>query len=286
MDLSSQGRMRMYNDATTSDLTVHFCDRSIYAHKAILSERSEVFYRAFYGPFAETSSYTIACEEYDVQAIEALLKHIYSFPYREPVDVELNLDWYLQLYLIAVEYWVDSFETTVVHLIEAEVFLSVPVINHGRKFRECCRQIEGFYDSYALPMSLFYLMDGYINASDKYRIDKQEIIKEKIVREQRRAVEYRTRSNRSTSLESGKVGERNEADRLMVRFEEVLANLDMANRKGQIHEKKKRSKKNRHAHAGRAGFQTELEEDYGSAYCAWEQVVVDAVQDRSDWYCR
>lgn len=197
----------MYNDATTSDLTIHFCDWSIYAHKAILSERSEVFRRAFHGPFAETSSYTIACEEYDVQAVEALLKHIYSFPYREPVDVEPKLDWYLQIYLIAVEYWVDSFEITVVHLMRAEVFLSVPVINDRRKLREYDRHIEGFYDRYVPPMSLFYLMDGYVNASDKYRTDKQETIEEKDrKRKQRLAVEERTRGNRSTSLESGRVG--------------------------------------------------------------------------------
>jgi hypothetical protein len=40
-------RMRMYNSSTTSDVTIHFNGQTINAHKATLSEHSDVFYHAF-----------------------------------------------------------------------------------------------------------------------------------------------------------------------------------------------------------------------------------------------
>ncbi|KEQ59077.1 uncharacterized protein M437DRAFT_69434 [Aureobasidium melanogenum CBS 110374] len=220
--------MRMYNDPTTSDVIIHFLGRSIYAHKAILAEHSEAFYRTFYGPFAKTS-YTIPCEEYDTQAIVTLLKHIYSFPYEEPINVEVDPNWYFQLYLIAVEYWADSFETKVLDLIEAEVFLSVKIIYDRQKLKDCCR------------------------ASDKYEIDKQEITEEKKRRiTQRLVAENRICRDRFTCVESEEGGETNEADRVMMGLEEVLARLSMADKKQQGHEKKMR----RLAHPGRLRFRT------------------------------
>ncbi|KAH0371250.1 hypothetical protein KCU65_g1978, partial [Aureobasidium melanogenum] len=247
----SSRRMRMYNDPTTSDVIIYFGGRSVHAHKAILSEHSEV-YRAFYGPWAKTS-YTIPCEEYDIQAIESLLKHIYSFPYEEPINIEVDLNWYLQLYLIAVECWADSFETKVLELIEADVFL----IYDRQEFKDCCRQIEELYNSNVLPMSLFDTMDDYIHASNKYLVDKQEIVEEKErMRKQRRDAEDRFRRDRSTCLKSGKDGERDEADRIMLGLGEVLARLSMADREQQDHEKKMR----RLAHPGRLRFQMDREE--------------------------
>ena len=93
-------------------------------------------------------------------------------PYEEPIDVEIDLNWYLQLYLIAAEYWADSFEAKVMDLIETEVSLSGEVIYDERKLQDRCRHIEDFYNSNALPMSLFDLMDNCIHASDKYMVEK------------------------------------------------------------------------------------------------------------------
>lgn len=179
-------------------------------------------------------------------------KHIYSFPYEKPIGVEVDLNWYLQLYLIAVEYWADSFEAKVLHLIEAEVFL----IYDRQNFKNCCRQIEDFYHSNVLPMSLLDLMDDYINASDKYEIDKADVIEEKErMRKQRRDAENRIRKDRSTCLKN-EDGEKDEADRTMMGLEEVQARLSMADRERQHHEKKTR----RIAHPGRLRFRTRREE--------------------------
>lgn len=100
-------------------------------------------------------------------------------------------------------------------------------------------------------MPLFDLMDSYIHASDKYMVEKQEIVKEKHrSRKQRLAVEDRTRRNIFISLRSEKHRERDKDDRITAGLEEVLVRLSMADRMRQSLETKTRSKKNMHAHPG------------------------------------
>jgi hypothetical protein len=53
--------------------------------------------------------------------------------------VEVDLNWYLQLYLIAVEYRVDSFESQVVDLVKSEIFLND---SNKRIFTDHCTAIE------------------------------------------------------------------------------------------------------------------------------------------------
>lgn len=134
------------------------------------------------------------------------------------------------------------------------MFLSVKVIYDRQKLKDCFRQIEDFYHNNVLPRSLFDFMDRYINPSGKCEIDRQGIIEEKERRrKQRLTAEDRVRKNRSSCVESEEVGETNEAVRIMMGLEEVLARLSLADRKQQDHEKKLR----RLAHPGRLRFRTD-----------------------------
>lgn len=113
-------------------------------------------------------------------------------------------------------------------MIEAEVFLSIKIIYNVRQFQDCRRRIEDFDYVNALQMSLFDLMDNHINASHKYRVDKEELVKEKDRMKERQAVEDRIPRDRSTNFKSEEVGERNKADWIALGLEEVLAKLSMA----------------------------------------------------------
>lgn len=248
-------RMRMYNNPTTSDVTIHFSGQTIHAHKAILSEYSEVFYHTFQGPFAKTSSYTITTTEYGPQAVEALLKHIYSLPYEDPSDVEIDLKWYLQLYLIAVEYRVDSFEAEVVDKIRVNILQCKPVSGNEEIFKDYCQQIEDLYKANALPMSLFNMMARNINARDKYKGIREEIIRDRDVRRQQKVSVAKEKYVDLLSEGGGKHGK---AGWMSGDFEEEVRELSKSERRKQNYEKKTRNKRHKAAHAGRRGF---LEEE-------------------------
>ena len=249
-------RTRMYNNPTTSDVTIHFSGQTIHAHKATLSEHSDVFYHAFQGPFAKTSSYTITTAEYGPQAVEALLKHIYSLPYEDPSDVEADLKWYLQIYLIAVEYRVDNFESEVVDLIRAEIFQSKTVCSNEELFKAHCQQIEALYTTNALPMSLFNMMARQINARDKYKGIREEIIRDRDVRRQQK-VRY-ARNDKFVDLLNEGGGKHGKANWMSGDFEEEVRELTKTERRKQNYDKKTRAKKHKAAHGGRRGF---LEEE-------------------------
>lgn len=246
----------MYNNPTTSDVTIRFGGQTVYAHKATLSEHSEVFYHAFQGPFAKVSSYAITTTEYGPQAVEALLKHIYSLPYEEPSGVQEDLKWYLQLYLVAVEYRVDSFESEVVDLIRAEIFQSKPVASNEEVFKDCCQEIEYLYAANALPMSLFNMMARQINARDKYKGIREEIIRDKDVRRQQKA--SRARNVKFVDLLNEGGSKHGKANWMSGDFEEEVRELSKSERRKQNYEKKTRAKKHKAAHGGRRGF---LEEE-------------------------
>jgi hypothetical protein len=250
-------RMRMYNSSTTSDVTIHFNGQTINAHKATLSEHSDVFYHAFQGPFAKTSSYTIETEEYDFHAVEALLKHIYSFPYEAPEDVEVDIDWYLQLYLIAVEYCVGSFESQVVDLIKREILLSD---SNERIFKDHCTAIENLYKHNALPMSLFNMMSRHLNARDKFKGVREEITRDKDCRRQQKArVSTRdTPNDKFVDLLAQGGGKHGKANWMSGDFEEEVRELTKVEKKRLSYEKKTRAKRYKDANGGRRGF---LEEE-------------------------
>jgi len=247
----------MYNNPTTSDVTIHFSGQTIHAHKATLSEYSEIFYRAFQGPFAKTSSYNITTAEYGPQAVEALLKHIYSLPYEEPSGVEEDLDWYLQLYLIAIEYRVDSFEAEVVDLIRAEIFQSKSVASNEEVFKDHCQKIEDLYAANALPMSLFNMMARQINARDKYKGIREEIIRDRDVRRQQK-VSCARHDDKFVDLLNEGGGKHGKAEWLSGDFEDEVRELSKSEKRKQNYEKKTRVKKHKAARAGRRGF---LEEE-------------------------
>jgi hypothetical protein len=242
----------MYNSSTTSDVTIHFNGQTINAHKATLSEHSDVFYHAFQGPFASTSSYTIEAEEYDFQAVEVLLKHIYSIPHQPPEDVEVDLNWYLQLYLIAVEYRVESFEAQAVDLIKSEILLSD---SSERIFEDHCTAIENLYKHNALPMSLFNMMSRHLNARDKFKGVREEIIRDKDCRRQQKA---RASVNKATDkfvdLLAQGGGRHGKANWMSWNLEEEVRELTKANKKKLSYEKKTRAMRYKDANGGRRGF--------------------------------
>jgi hypothetical protein len=199
----------MYNSSTTSDVTIHFSGQTIQAHKATLSEYSEVFYQAFQGPFAKTSSYTILNDQYYASAVEALLKHIYSLPYEAPENTEADLNWYLQLYLIAIEYRVESFESQVIDLIKTQIFQNEQVLSNEQIFKHHCLQIENLYKANALPMSLFNMMSRQLNARDKFKGVRQEIIRDKDVRRQQKVSAQKEKFVDLLSQGGGKHGKAN-----------------------------------------------------------------------------
>jgi hypothetical protein len=249
--IENSRRSRMYNSSTTSDVDIHFSGQTIHAHKATLSEYSEVFYRAFQGPFAKESSYTIEAEEYDAPAVEALLKHIYSLPCEAPENEEVDLDWYLQLYLIAVEYRVDSFESEVLDMIRTEVFQSKQVSSNEEVFKTCCRQIEDLYKTNALPMSLFNMMARQINARDKYKGIREEIIRDK---DRRRQQKVGVAKEKFVDLLEQGGGRDGMANWMSGNFEEEVRELTKAERRKQSYEKKTRAKKHKDVNGGRRGF--------------------------------
>jgi hypothetical protein len=243
----------MYNSSTTSDVTIHSNGQTINAHKATLSEHSDVFYQDFQGPFAKTSSYTIETEEYDFQAVEALLKHIYSFPYKAPEDAKVDINWYLQLYLIAVEYRVDSFESQVVDLIKSEFFLSDS--SNERSFKDHCTAIEDLYKHNALPMSLFNMMPRHLNARDKFKGVREEIIRDKDCRRQQkaRASTRDTPKDKFVDLLAAGGGKHGKAN-WMSRCLEEVRDLSKAEKKRLSYEKKTRAKRYKDANGGRRGI--------------------------------
>ena len=249
--IENSRRSRMYNSSTTSDVDIHFDGQVIHAHKATLSEYSEVFYRAFQSPFAKESSYTIETEEYDAPAVEALLKHIYSLPCEAPENGEVDLDWYLQLYLIAVEYRVDSFESEVLDMIRTEVFQSKQVSSNEEVFKTYCRQIEDLYKTNALPMSLFNMMARHINARDKYKGIREEIIRDKDRRRQQKAGVAKEKFVDLLEQGGGKNGM---ANWMSGNFEEEVGELTKAERRKQSYEKKTRAKKHKDVNGGCRGF--------------------------------
>jgi hypothetical protein len=249
-------RMRMYNSSTTSDVTIHFSGQTIQAHKATLSEYSEVFYQAFQGPFAKTSSYTILNDQYYASAVEALLKHIYSLPYEALENTEVDLDWYLQLYLIAIEYRVESFESQVIDLIKTQVFQNEQVLSNEQIFKHHCLQIENLYKANALPMSLFNMMSRQLNARDKFKGVRQEIIRDKDVRRQQKVSAQKEKFVDLLSQGGGKHGK---ANWMSGEFEEEeVRELTKAEEMKKSFDKKTRAKRHKSANGGRRGF---LEEE-------------------------
>ncbi|CAD0114666.1 unnamed protein product [Aureobasidium uvarum] len=250
-------RALMYNNPTTSDTTIHFNGHSIRAHKAILSEHSEVFFLAFQGPFAKVSSYTIATEEYDDQAVEALLKHMYSLPYQEPVDLEVDLQWYLQLYLIAVEYSVESFEHSVVEVIKTEVFASKEVTDDEEVFDDCWDRIKDLYASNSLPMSLFDMVSRLCNQRSRYKGIREESKREKEWRRRQTTTgtKDQTANLRAENLLTSK------ENWMSVGLEEEVTQMSKKERRKASYEKKTRYRKHRHAHHGRMGSLAEQEEE-------------------------
>jgi hypothetical protein len=247
-------RSRMYNSSTTSDVTIHFSGQTINAHKATLSEYSEVFYQAFQGPFAKTSTYTILTEEYDASAVEALLKHIYSLPYDEPEGTEVDLDWYLQLYLIAIEYRVESFESQVIDLIKTRIFQNDQISSNEQIFKHHCLEIENLYKAYALPMSLFNMMSRQLNARDKFKGVRQEIIRDRDVRRQQKVSVQKEKFVDLLSQGGGKHGK---ANWMSGDFEEKVRELTKTEKQKQRFEKKTRAKRHKGAHGGLRGFLAE-----------------------------
>jgi hypothetical protein len=243
----------MYNSSTTSDVTIHSNGQTINAHKATLSEHSDVFYQDFQGPFAKTSSYTIETEEYDFQAVEALLKHIYSFPYKAPEDAKVDINWYLQLYLIAVEYRVDSFESQVVDLIKSEFLLSDS--SNEISFKDHCAAIENLYRHNALPMSLFNMMSRHLNARDKFKGVREEIIRDEDCRRQQKArASVVKATDKFVDLLAAGGGKHGKANWMSEKFEEEVRELTKADKKRLSYEKKTRAKRYKDANGGRKGF--------------------------------
>lgn len=100
----------VYNDPTSSDLILRFNDQIFHAHKGVLLASSKTFLCAFRGRFFNAKTWTI--KGYSNQATYAMIKHIYGFEHEHPTPKDLNR--YLELYRIATEYQVPSFEALVV----------------------------------------------------------------------------------------------------------------------------------------------------------------------------
>ncbi|KAK4502336.1 hypothetical protein PRZ48_005761 [Zasmidium cellare] len=72
---------RYFNNSAHSDVTIHFSDRQVKAHKIVLASQSEHFRAMFEGGFAEATSRDIHLHEDDPEAMYGALAWCYGLLY-------------------------------------------------------------------------------------------------------------------------------------------------------------------------------------------------------------
>ncbi|KAH0003523.1 hypothetical protein KCU78_g13861, partial [Aureobasidium melanogenum] len=100
----------LYNNNTLSDITVNFNGRQVYAHKAILAQKSAYFMTAFTSllPVATSEEVDLGDDD-DPEAVHAMMRYIYDLPYAQqvtdtPGSSEESLIFCLNVYIVADKY--------------------------------------------------------------------------------------------------------------------------------------------------------------------------------------
>jgi len=107
MDGLRDGMKRLYEDETSSDLTIVCGERTWKVHKFCLSAQSEFFYSACCGNFGEASRNEIALHEEDPAVLDAFLYYLYHFDYTAPIgDRPSPMEFHVRVYVIADKYLV------------------------------------------------------------------------------------------------------------------------------------------------------------------------------------
>ncbi|KAG9592706.1 hypothetical protein KCU77_g4249, partial [Aureobasidium melanogenum] len=114
----------LYNNNTLSDITVKFNGRQVYAHKAILAQKSAYFMTAFTSllPVATSEEVDLGVDD-DSEAVHAMVRYIYDLPYAQqvtdiPGSSEESLVSCLNVFTAADKYDVASLRPMVVKRFE------------------------------------------------------------------------------------------------------------------------------------------------------------------------
>ncbi|KAI4743222.1 hypothetical protein E4T50_06419 [Aureobasidium sp. EXF-12298] len=137
----------LFNDKTLSDVQVKLRHgQHIFAHKPLLTRQSEWFFRAFTGNFPVASSKEICLddEDDDPEAILAMIRHVYGFPYDylyesgPPFAVVItDLMFHINVFTAADKYDVPSLRLLVV-----EKFVQLMDLKWSADQKEFCTAIQ------------------------------------------------------------------------------------------------------------------------------------------------
>jgi hypothetical protein len=113
---------RLYNSELYADAKLHWylnpkhrlLKKTIHAHRAVLTTRSEYFRKAFEDvPMQEGLSGEITLEEDSPQALETAIKFMYDFPLSEILPTAANLRHHLQTAVVADKYLITGLSRAV-----------------------------------------------------------------------------------------------------------------------------------------------------------------------------
>ncbi|KAI5200832.1 hypothetical protein E4T38_06359 [Aureobasidium subglaciale] len=106
-------KMRSSNSSTLSDVVIKFSGQQVHAHKAILAHKFVYFLQAFTSMFKVASSDEVDLgDDDDVQAVYAMMCHIYDMPYadtftnKSDIYIEGSLTFLLNVFIVADKYFV------------------------------------------------------------------------------------------------------------------------------------------------------------------------------------
>ncbi|KAH0360350.1 hypothetical protein KCU65_g9457, partial [Aureobasidium melanogenum] len=137
----------LFNDKTLSDVQIRLRHgQHIFAHKPLLAQQSEWFFRAFTGNFPVASSKEICLddEDDDPEAILAVIRHIYGFPYDYLYEsgppftfVITDLMFHINVFTAADKYDVPSLRVLVV-----ENFVQLMDLKWSADPKEFCTAVQ------------------------------------------------------------------------------------------------------------------------------------------------
>ncbi|KAK3699715.1 hypothetical protein LTR37_016320 [Vermiconidia calcicola] len=114
-----------FDQAAFSDVTIKFGNnREIKCHKLILCNVSEYFKGMLAGKFAESERKTIELHDDDPDAVEAMLRYIYSFEYADTTGERASwtaVALHLNVYAVAKKYQMPTLSTKALKSAHGEV---------------------------------------------------------------------------------------------------------------------------------------------------------------------
>ncbi|KAK3714301.1 hypothetical protein LTR37_007887 [Vermiconidia calcicola] len=113
----------LFDQAAFSDLTIKFGNREVKCHKLILCNVSEYFKAMLAGKFAESERKTIELHDDDPDAVEAMLRYIYSFEYADNAGKPAlgTAAFHLNVYVVAKKYQMPTLGTKALKSVHGEI---------------------------------------------------------------------------------------------------------------------------------------------------------------------